>query len=112
MPRPETDPDAPPQTVVLGNASVTVAPFAAAPGTVTTVTASVEKPFLKQATTYLGGAAFASAGWVVSHGPLIAAVCPPPWNAVATGALSLLGAVLIAYKEKSKSVSIVTETPK
>jgi protein-S-isoprenylcysteine O-methyltransferase Ste14 len=63
-------------------------------------TVTVTKPELKQVSNYVGAAALGVAGFLVAHQDLIATITPPPWNAVATGVLSVIGAALIAYREK------------
>lgn len=60
----------------------------------------VTKPEIKQVSNYVGAAALGAAGWLVANQSLVVPFIPAPWNLVATAAIGLIGAGLVAYREK------------
>jgi hypothetical protein len=73
----------------------------------TTTTKSVTKPEFKQISNYVGALILGGAGWVVENPQTVTALFPAPWNNVVAALIALVGASLLAYREK-KTVSTVS----
>lgn len=61
---------------------------------------TVVKPESKQVSNYVGVSLVGVAGWLVANQDTVVAFVPAPWNLVATAVIGLMGAGLVAYREK------------